>query len=184
MASSDSYATKLGQENVAARSNFQTKYGIALTDAEFAEYQQRLNKARAPGIPCCIIPLVILLIIAILSSTGEINIDDVGPAPFVILVIVMFAGIGGAASSANQVSNTFAEEIRKRRAGITTPAPGAFTGSTYAQPMQPQPMMQPQPYVSQQTIVKETVVVKIRCQFCGGLVDQGLHECPVCGGKM
>ncbi|NMC06547.1 MAG: hypothetical protein GYA24_15125 [Candidatus Lokiarchaeota archaeon] len=34
----------------------------------------------------------------------------------------------------------------------------------------------------EQVIIKE--IVKVRCSWCGTLVDQGLMECPNCGGRM
>ena len=38
---------------------------------------------------------------------------------------------------------------------------------------------------AQQVVIKETIgeVVKIKCPFCGSLMDQVVHKCPSCGAS-
>ncbi len=35
----------------------------------------------------------------------------------------------------------------------------------------------------QPTVVREVVNVKVRCQYCSGLYDETLNQCPNCGAK-
>ncbi len=50
------------------------------------------------------------------------------------------------------------------------------TYSTYAQPSSPRVIEK------EKVIIKE--IVKIRCTYCGMLVDQGRNECPNCAGRL
>nr|MDO8088006.1 hypothetical protein [Candidatus Sigynarchaeum springense] len=73
-----------------------------------------------------------------------------------------------------------AREIQRAQthAGYQQPA-ATVTYSTSPAPVR---VATPPPPQVVQTIIKE--VVKVRCSFCGTLVDQGLRECPNCGGRM
>ncbi len=61
-------------------------------------------------------------------------------------------------------------------APYTQPPANQVTYSTYGQPSSPRVIEK------EKTIIKE--IVKIRCSFCGVLADQGLNECPNCGGRL
>jgi hypothetical protein len=56
------------------------------------------------------------------------------------------------------------------------PPSDQVTYSTYGQPSSTRVIEK------EKTIIKE--IVKIRCSFCGVLADQGLNECPHCGGRL
>lgn len=55
------------------------------------------------------------------------------------------------------------------------------------QPVIPYEYRTPQIKVQpQKEVIKEIVreVIKIKCSYCGALVDQGIHSCPNCGATM
>ena len=55
-------------------------------------------------------------------------------------------------------------------------------GSSLPQPTVPQqPSAQPQ-VIKEREIIKE--VIKIKCPYCGALVDQGVDRCPNCGAPL
>nr|MDO8110368.1 hypothetical protein [Candidatus Sigynarchaeota archaeon] len=174
----------------ATRSKILTKYGIVLNDDEIQEFNTRMRKAQAPAIPCVLIPLVVFII---LVASGNLDFSNTDMIPvFVILFIVCVAGGAGASSQSQKIERAFIAEANARR-GVAPgmqpgPMPGTYSAGTYPG-MQPQYNPQPAPYQQQAPvqpiILKETtIVVKVRCQFCNSLVDQGAHECPNCGGKM
>jgi hypothetical protein len=39
-------------------------------------------------------------------------------------------------------------------------------------------------YNNANTIIKEREIIKIRCRYCGNLVDQGISKYPECGGTV
>jgi hypothetical protein len=170
------------------RSRFQLRYGISLTDAEITEYNQKLKAKQSKMAPCGCIFGIIFIIIFVNVGLGNLNIGS-DPALIIFIVFAFICPFAGAISSIQRnLDRTFSEEIKGRRAsspGYETPAaPGTFSGSSMpSYRVQPAPVPY-QPPVPNQVILKETVVVKIRCQWCGGLVDQGVAECPSCGGKM
>ncbi len=173
------------------RNKFQTTYGVMLTDDEIADFNNRLKKAIAPGIPCVAIGGV-CFILGLLSVITETNfLGEAEIAMFVVGLVVLCAGAGVTSTAQRKLEANFAEEVKRKRPASQAPAavPGAFMGSTAPYGQQPPMPYGQQPTYGQlpqpsQVFVKETVIVKIRCQWCGKLVDQGLSECPNCLGRM
>ncbi len=174
------------------RNKFQTIYGVILTDDEIGEFNQRLKKTIAPGIPCIAIAgaFFVLGLLSIITETFFLG--DASIAMFVVGLILFCAGAAGMTSAQKRLEMNFAEEVKRARPASQVPATGTFVGTSAPYGQQPSmpygqqagPIYGQQPPSSNQVIVKETVIVKIRCQYCGKLVDQGLAECPNCLGKM
>ena len=40
------------------------------------------------------------------------------------------------------------------------------------------------PFVIQREVIKEREIVKVKCPYCGALIDQGLDTCPHCGAPL
>ena len=40
------------------------------------------------------------------------------------------------------------------------------------------------PLIIQREVIKEREIVKIKCPYCGALIDQGLDKCPHCGAPL
>ena len=38
--------------------------------------------------------------------------------------------------------------------------------------------------IIQKEVIKEREVIKVRCPYCGALIDQGLDTCPHCGAPL
>ena len=40
------------------------------------------------------------------------------------------------------------------------------------------------PLVVERQVIKEKEVIKVKCPYCGALVDQGVEKCPNCGAPL
>ena len=174
------------------RNKFQTVYGVNLTDDEIREFARRLKKITTPAIPCVAVPAVFFVLGLVGIITESFFFGEASIPLFVICFILLCAGVVVLGTTQKKLELNFAEEVKRARPASQAPPPGSYMGSSapYGQPMstpygqQPGPTYNQPPPTSSQVFVKETVIVKVRCQFCGKLVDQGLSECPNCLGKM
>jgi hypothetical protein len=55
-------------------------------------------------------------------------------------------------------------------------------GIDIPQPSMPQTQNPPPQIIKEKEIIKE--VVKVKCPYCGALVDQGVDRCPHCGAPL
>jgi hypothetical protein len=76
-----------------------------------------------------------------------------------------------------------AREMQREQFGLGSPQATDSSVTYSTAPVTTRPAAsQPTHVIQKETIIKE--VVKIRCSYCGGLADQGLNECPNCGGRL
>jgi hypothetical protein len=138
----------------------------------------------APAIICLVVGVVIFILF---MSNDIIPASD--PEFFVFFIVAFALIISCAIGSSTQAA--------KRRQALT--AQGTYTTQPQPQPapayqpqvqFQPQPQYNPQPQLQSQphvierekVIIKE--IVKIKCQYCGALVESTQSFCHNCGANM
>ena len=105
--------TRKSAQMIAGKAQFKTKYGVDLTDEEYAEYQRRVSKVTLPFGICGGVFGLIAFILFINMINSDYASDWAGP--FVFVFIMACGSCGVMNSQTTKVARQFAAEIKSRR---------------------------------------------------------------------
>lgn len=165
------------------RNKFKTVHGIKLNDDEIARFHHKLMIISIPAIIVMIGAGGLFIVVLIAMFTRASWFGDAEPGVFVGSLMVLFCVAGVMSMVQAKLEAAFAGEVKRARPDAIIPVPSTPPVAPPAGHVVYSTGPAPNQVIMKET-VKESVIVKVRCQFCGALVDQGVPDCPNCGGRM